>query len=121
MDACYFENGHTVREGHNGSGHKHKTKYKSALDSVGSYIIQGASRNPGEEWGEGEDKKYIEVGKTSLPFADREKLGDGNILIKEENNSIKYKETRNVGGNDIVVYNNMPQPATVDLLPLLRI
>lgn len=120
MDACYFENGHTVREGHNGSGHKHKTKYKSALDSVGSYIIQGANRNPGEAWGDN-DKKYIEVGKTSLPFTEREKLGSGNILIKEENDSIKYKETRNVGGNDIVVYNNMPQPATVDLLPLLRI
>lgn len=127
IDFCYFENGYTVREGHNSSGHKHKTKYKNSFDKVGGYNIQAqTSYKEGDEWGEKDEeaqveRKYIEVGLTSLPYTDREKLGDGNVLIKDYNDKIKYKEEHEVGGTTIEVFNNVPSPPAINLLPLLRI
>lgn len=120
-NGLYFENGYTVREGHNSSGHKHKTKYHYSRDLVGGYEIQQATANPGDYWvDKDENKKYIDLGLSSLPFRDREALGNGNVIIK--NNTTDYKKSQTVGDEELNnIYTNVPTPASLNLLPLIRL
>lgn len=114
------ENGYDVREGSNGKGHKHKQKYKNSYDIVGGYEIQAAQHSAGEKWGNKDNQEYIELGETSLPYQDREKLGNGDVLIKEGQDQ-EYKKTRKIGDKDINVNINVPTPPALNFLPLLRI
>lgn len=125
------ENGYTVRRGHNHKGEKHKTKYLYSYDIVGGYQIGGVIHEIGDVWANDENssKRYIEVGLSSGPYNDRKNLGNenGNTLIKDKageelGDETEFRKIVSIGGSDnIKLYNNTPNPASISLLPLLRI
>lgn len=118
-----FENGYTVREGRNSSGHKHKTKYKYSQDLTGGYKIQCAPCAESDVGAKLSDTVYyVEVGLTSHPYTNREYLGvkgAPNVMYKDET-EYKYKNVE-IGGNTRDVWDTVPNPPSINLLPLLRI
>lgn len=129
-----FENGYDVRRGHNSHFESHHQKYLYSYDYVGGYEMQAAAAKVGSTWGDPtsstdiNNKKYINLGKTSLPYSNRESLGSGDVIFTKNTSHEKYKKDINdievyTNGDTapLTVYKNSPSPASLNLLPLLRI
>lgn len=114
------ENGYDTRSGSNGKLQKHSQKYHYSRDVVGGYEIQAAAHSAGEKWGDRDDQVYVELGLSSLPFENRERLGQGDVLIKAGQDQ-EYKKNRKIGEKDVNVNINVPTPPSLNFLPLLRI
>lgn len=105
------------------SGHKHKTKYKYSQDLTGGYKIQCAPCAESDVGAKLSDTVYyVEVGLTSHPYTNREYLGvkgAPNVMYKDDT-EYKYKNVE-IGGNTRDVWDTVPNPPSINLLPLLRI